>query len=241
MLPVSSCKDHRNIIKIHGYNEFECLDIEKYRQLICRECSCTVVMWPLNSPQIAKFMGPTWGPPGSCRPKMGPMFVPWTVLSGWKHVYLLKLIHVSVCRIYAGPELGRHRVYRWPSTVRYQTICKHGADHTDLAKFYSTRLLSVIDVECTYAYYHSDTFHVVTMSCHLFYKLTTLDWKHNDSFTCSILNLLPIIDDRGRCNVRPGCRESIYYFPGNHWWRGDISQDTAFNLYQWEHHYSLLL
>ena len=23
--------------------------------------------------QIAKFMGPTWGPPGSCRPQVGPM------------------------------------------------------------------------------------------------------------------------------------------------------------------------
>ena len=28
--------------------------------------------WPMVS-QIAKFMGPTWGPPGSCRPQMGPM------------------------------------------------------------------------------------------------------------------------------------------------------------------------
>ena len=26
--------------------------------------------------QIAKFMGPTWGPPGSCRPQMGPMNIP---------------------------------------------------------------------------------------------------------------------------------------------------------------------
>ena len=25
--------------------------------------------WPI---QITKFMGPTWGPPGSCRPQMGP-------------------------------------------------------------------------------------------------------------------------------------------------------------------------
>ena len=33
--------------------------------------------------QIAKFMGPTWGPPGSCRPQMGPMLAPWTLLSGW--------------------------------------------------------------------------------------------------------------------------------------------------------------
>ena len=32
--------------------------------------------------QIAKFIGPTWGPHGSCRPQMGPMLGPWTLLSG---------------------------------------------------------------------------------------------------------------------------------------------------------------
>ena len=38
---------------------------------------------PRHKPsQIAKFMGPTWGPPGSCRPQMGPMLAPWTLLSG---------------------------------------------------------------------------------------------------------------------------------------------------------------
>ena len=31
---------------------------------------------------LAKFMGPTWSPPGSCRPQMGPMLDPWTLLSG---------------------------------------------------------------------------------------------------------------------------------------------------------------
>ena len=31
---------------------------------------------------IAKFMGPTWGPFWSCRPQMGPMLAPWTLLSG---------------------------------------------------------------------------------------------------------------------------------------------------------------
>ena len=35
-----------------------------------------------GTPQIAKFMGPTWGPPGSCQPQMGPMLAPWTLLSG---------------------------------------------------------------------------------------------------------------------------------------------------------------
>ena len=32
--------------------------------------------------QVAKFMGLTWDPPGSCRPQMGPILVPWTLLSG---------------------------------------------------------------------------------------------------------------------------------------------------------------
>ena len=32
--------------------------------------------------QVTKLMGPTWGPPGSCWPQMGPMLAPWTLLSG---------------------------------------------------------------------------------------------------------------------------------------------------------------
>ena len=32
--------------------------------------------------QMARFVGPTWGPPGSCRPQMGSMLAPWTLLSG---------------------------------------------------------------------------------------------------------------------------------------------------------------
>ena len=31
---------------------------------------------------IARFMGPTWGPSGADRTQMGPMFAPWTLLSG---------------------------------------------------------------------------------------------------------------------------------------------------------------
>ena len=32
--------------------------------------------------QVAKFMGPTWGPPGSCRPQIGLMLDIWTLLPG---------------------------------------------------------------------------------------------------------------------------------------------------------------
>ena len=49
-------------------------------------CHPTLVFVPPlvfgSSAQIAKFMGPTWVPPGSCRPQMGPMLAPWTLLSG---------------------------------------------------------------------------------------------------------------------------------------------------------------
>ena len=30
----------------------------------------------------SKVHGPTWGPPGSCRPKKGPILAPWTLLWG---------------------------------------------------------------------------------------------------------------------------------------------------------------
>ena len=39
--------------------------------------------------QIAKLTGQTWGPPGSCRPQMGPMLAPWTLLSEKCHNFIL--------------------------------------------------------------------------------------------------------------------------------------------------------
>ena len=50
----------------------------------CTAWKSEVWLWwlALNGTQIAKFMGPTWGPPGSCRPQMGPILVPWTLLLG---------------------------------------------------------------------------------------------------------------------------------------------------------------
>ena len=41
-----------------------------------------------GKPQIAKFMGPTWGSPGSCRPQVGPMkLVIRVFVTSW-HLYL---------------------------------------------------------------------------------------------------------------------------------------------------------
>ena len=46
-----------------------------------------LALWRLTvqrciSSQIANFRGPTWGPPGSCRPQMGPTLAPETLLPG---------------------------------------------------------------------------------------------------------------------------------------------------------------
>ena len=51
--------------------------IFKYDYLLHRWLLCQSAL----TAQIAKFTGPTWGPPGSCRPQMGPMLAPWTLLS----------------------------------------------------------------------------------------------------------------------------------------------------------------
>ena len=46
--------------------------------------------------QIAKFMWPTWGPPGSWRPQVGPTLAPWILLSG--------LIYIIHCLFSAGAK-----------------------------------------------------------------------------------------------------------------------------------------
>ena len=50
------------------------------RQVFMGSCGKTTIR--LVNTQIANFMGTTWGPPGSCRPQMGPVLAPWILLSG---------------------------------------------------------------------------------------------------------------------------------------------------------------
>ena len=48
--------------------------------------------------QTARFMGPTWGPSGSCRPQMGLVLAPWTLLSGMGQ-WALHLEHQNRCKL----------------------------------------------------------------------------------------------------------------------------------------------
>ena len=43
-------------------------------------------LWCIDA-LIARFMEPTWGPSGADRTQVGPMLVPWTLLSGWLDIF----------------------------------------------------------------------------------------------------------------------------------------------------------
>ena len=66
---------------------------------MCHTCTCDML------PQIARFMWPTWGPPGSGWPQVGPMLAPRTFLSG------TFLIHAPTIR-YFLPTAICHEHYK---------------------------------------------------------------------------------------------------------------------------------
>ena len=49
--------------------------------------------------QIAKFMGPIWGPPGSCRPQMGPMLATWTHKRQYPGP---SVVYIMACRLFGA-------------------------------------------------------------------------------------------------------------------------------------------
>ena len=71
----------------------------------------TGLLWEKSTdwrvPQTVKLMGPTWGPPGSYRPQMGPMLVPWTLLSQSHHkgAVILKVFPCYNIIIFISPPL----------------------------------------------------------------------------------------------------------------------------------------
>ena len=68
-------------------------------------------------------MGPAWGPPGSCRPQMGPMLVPWTLLSGLSPSLCPRMSPAtSICSVF--PHLVYIHLYHVASAYK---LIRHGA------------------------------------------------------------------------------------------------------------------
>ena len=78
------CWPISNIKKLVGYRqpdatEYIFMEITQYklRDSRCHRCITSL---------IARFMRPTWGPPGADRTQVGPMLAPWTLLSGMAYI-----------------------------------------------------------------------------------------------------------------------------------------------------------
>ena len=60
-------------------------------------------------PHRVKFMGPKWGPPGSCRPQMDLMLAPWTLLPG-----------TTLCTLHKV-SLKNHELSTWNTDKSFQS------------------------------------------------------------------------------------------------------------------------
>ena len=61
---------------------------------------------------ISRFKRSTWGPPGSCRPQMGPMVIPWTFLSGLWHSTVLTVLVRKTTRM-TGERVAGHELWQY--------------------------------------------------------------------------------------------------------------------------------
>ena len=78
--------DKRNQTMKYSWNAWRCIRSEAIMDKSCFRDEGYLCLLLFNATSIftlqrARFMGPTWGPPGSCRPKVGSMLAPWTLLS----------------------------------------------------------------------------------------------------------------------------------------------------------------
>ena len=75
-------------------------------------------------PQIAKFMGPTWDPPGSCRPQMGPMLAPRTLQAGTADNFS------RCCSVFfaQAPWTLLEKVERYKDYIKYEAECVNKID-----------------------------------------------------------------------------------------------------------------
>ena len=64
-----------------GLSTLLCIDSRQVATSLMQLEICGGECW--GATLIARFMGPTWGPPGDDRTQVGPMLAPWALLSGY--------------------------------------------------------------------------------------------------------------------------------------------------------------
>ena len=69
-----------------------------------------------NDTLIARFMGPTRGPPGADRTQVGPIWATWTLLSGYFNIIILswtQIVNVHLHSDVTFHAVGCHRLKIW--------------------------------------------------------------------------------------------------------------------------------
>ena len=113
---------------------------------------------------MARFMGPTWGPPGSSRPQVGPMLAPRTLLSGlWKKGFPVPECYLQVaissaarvhrdCRQTGVAGCGGAAGCPAGCSAGWRTIRAYGHTHSDMgicASASASRGVSLKDIRMT--------------------------------------------------------------------------------------------
>ena len=106
--------------------------------------------WISTTPQIEKFMGPTWGPPGSCRHQMGPMLAPrilllWTKYNNNSTSYFCCLIHFAQWTLNQALSL-RNWVTICSSISRHQVKWAQTLPATEIKLIYLFALTTTLDL-----------------------------------------------------------------------------------------------
>ena len=117
-LVVGSSGGNNRGFQNHFFEKFFFFSVKLFRQYLSRvgqfphKSKVVMLYFQITFNQRAKFMGPTWGPPGSCQPQVGRMLAPWTFLSGYPRPPSAQMSGVVAPRVGLSVRPER-RSYRW--------------------------------------------------------------------------------------------------------------------------------
>ena len=102
-----------NRTKWHRYNNQEAHVVEYVCGSYSIENDKHCKMYSM-SPQIAKFMGPTWDPPGADRTQVDPEMAPWTLLSrSEEYMHSLLSCFILLSLFYMGNVDIISKIFMW--------------------------------------------------------------------------------------------------------------------------------
>ena len=157
----------------------------------------------MRSSQMARFMGPTWGPPGSCQPQIGPILAQWTLLSGigclyWPLSYgCFTDVGNNLVGTTATDDLGQQltqwwiQLYQWLSARLRYLQCVNNGDNEAWCPFcqYGLTLIPAWISD----YVHYKVWDAITYLFPNFNSATVEVWAWISNFSHTVLDMWLLI------------------------------------------------